>query len=342
MRHALFFGGLIAGSLRAPAAIFAMRRSLLPARWPAKRNVTMRTLLAFLSLIWWSVPAASQTLPWKSVVPQPRAGAARIYLMYDMEGLSGVSNGRMVVAHDPEFAHGRERLVADWQTEHTANRAYEHYHAHGRRSDGRRHGKAPKPYTPPSQPEGKINLSDPDSKNMKAYRGYVQGYNAQAVATERQIIVAAEIAPDGLDFAQLDPMIKAAERELAAAGVRERPGVVLADAGYWSNEHIDSLRERGMIPIVAPDADRSKGPRKTRLGGPYDFMRAALQTATGKDLYSRRQVIIEPVFADIKQNRRAGRFKRRGRAAVRSEWRLIAATHNLLKLHRSRLALAGA
>jgi hypothetical protein len=52
--------------------------------------------------------------------------------------------------------------------------------------------------------------------------------------------------------------------------------------------------------------------------------------------------MVEPVFADIKQNRRAGRFKRRGRAAVRSEWRLIAATHNLLKLHRSRLVPAGA
>lgn len=50
--------------------------------------------------------------------------------------------------------------------------------------------------------------------------------------------------------------------------------------------------------------------------------------------------MIEPVFADIKQNRRAGRFKRRGRAAVRSEWRLIAATHNLRKLHRHTLAVA--
>ena len=112
---------------------------------------------------------------------------------------------------------------------------------------------------------------------MKAYRGYVQGYNAQTVTTERQIIVAAEIAPDGLDFAQLDPMVSAAERELAEAGVKERPEVVLADAGYWSNEHLDRLRERGITPLVAADADRRDGPRKTRLGGPYDFMRRVLQ-----------------------------------------------------------------
>jgi transposase len=236
----------------------------------------------------------------------------------------------------------RRRLVEDWQTECQANRDYEAYRARGVMKDGRRFGRPPNPHTPPTEPGGKINLTDPDSKNMKAYRGYVQGYNAQAVTTRAQIIVAAEIAPDGLDFAQLDPMVSAAEKELEGAGVTERPKVVLADAGYWSNDHIDRLRERGMTPLIAADADRGKGPRKTRLGGPYDFMRRVLATESGGDLYSRRQGMIEPVFAQIKQTRRAGRFKRRGRAAVRSEWRLIAATHNLLKLHRHTLAAATA
>jgi hypothetical protein len=44
--------------------------------------------------------------------------------------------------------------------------------------------------------------------------------------------------------------------------------------------------------------------------------------------------MVEPVFAQIKANRRIDRFKRHGLAAARSEWRLIAATRNLLKLHR--------
>jgi hypothetical protein len=44
-------------------------------------------------------------------------------------------------------------------------------------------------------------------------------------------------------------------------------------------------------------------------------------------------VTVEPVFAQIKFNRRINRFQRRGRAAALSEWRLVAATHNLLKLH---------
>ena len=112
-------------------------------------------------------------------------------------------------------------------------------------------------------------------------------------------------------------MVSAAERELAEAGVTERPGTVLADAGYWSNEHIDSLRERGITPPVAADADRRKGPRKSRLGGPYDFMRRVLATEQAANLYSRRQWMVEPVFAQIKAIRGIGRFKQRGRAAVR-------------------------
>jgi transposase len=55
------------------------------------------------------------------------------------------------------------------------------------------------------------------------------------------------VAVDGSKFAAT------AERELARAGVKDRPGVVLADAGYWSNGHSDSLRQRGIVPIVAPD-----------------------------------------------------------------------------------------
>jgi Transposase DDE domain len=143
------------------------------------------------------------------------------------------------------------------------------------------------------------------------------------------------------DFEQLEPMVSAAESELEDAGVEDRPEVVLADAGYWSNSHIDALRERGMTPIVAPDTTRSR-PRKTRLGGPYDFMRRALATEKGDDLYKRRQCMVEPVFAQIKSNRRMERFKRRGLAAVRSEWRFITATHNLLKLHRHGLRVATA
>jgi hypothetical protein len=48
--------------------------------------------------------------------------------------------------------------------------------------------------------------------------------------------------------------------------------------------------------------------------------------------------MIEPVFGDTKFNRKIDRFQRRGRAACHSEWRLITATHNLLKVWRATTA----
>ena len=59
--------------------------------------------------------------------------------------------------------------------------------------DGRRFSRAPDPYTPPATPEGRINTTDPDSHVVKGLRGFIQGYNAQAVTNEHQIVIAAEV-----------------------------------------------------------------------------------------------------------------------------------------------------
>ena len=48
------------------------------------------------------------------------------------------------------------------------------------------------------------------------------------------------------------------------------------------------------------------------------------------------------MFAQTRHNRRITQFLRRGRSAAHSEWRLITATHNLLKLHKHQMALAAA
>jgi hypothetical protein len=208
--------------------------------------------------------------------------------------------------------------------------------------DGRRFGRPPDPYRPPATPQGKINLTDPDSRNVKTPRGWVQGYNAQAVCTEDQIVIAADVTVDSPDFGHLEPMVSATERELAAAGIDERPRVVLADAGYWHQAQMDRLVNRAIGVLIPPDAGKRRGARPGWDGGLYDFMRRLLATDFGGELYAKRQGMIEPIFADTKFNRRIDRFLRRGRSACRSEWRLITATHNLLKLHRHQNAAAGA
>jgi Transposase DDE domain len=124
--------------------------------------------------------------------------------------------------------------------------------------------------------------------------------------------------------------------------VTDAPEVVLADAGYWHHDQIDAIAGRGIQVLIPPDAGKRRGARPGWEGGRYAFMRSVLETDPGRTLYGKRQVMIEPVFANTKFNRRIDRFLRRGRAACRSEWRLITATHNLLKLHSHQTAPARA
>ena len=253
------------------------------------------------------------------------------------------AEARPVAKSRPERLHeGKRRLEEGHDVHRRANEAYEAYRARGVMKDGRRFGAPPKPYQPPATPAGRVNVTDPDSRNVKTPRGYMQGYNAQAVCNEQQIVVAAELNADSADFGHLEPMVSAAGRELATAGVTEKLDVVVADAGYWHHDQMDAIAGRGIRVLIPPDAGKRKSARPGWDGGRYAFMRNVLATDQGKALYGKRQATIEPVFAHTKFNRRIDRFLRRGRAACRSEWRLITATHNLLKLHTRQNARAAA
>jgi hypothetical protein len=172
--------------------------------------------------------------------------------------------------------------------------------------------------------------------------GYVQGYNAQAAVSEQQIVLAAEISVESPDFGQLEPMVDATVSGLEWASVAEKPKVAVADAGYWHHEQMDSLAAGGIQVLIPPDAGKRKGARPGWQGGRYEWMRRVLATESGQRLYRKRSQTVEPMFGHTKHNRSMSRFHRRGRSAVRTEWRLITATHNLMKLHGHSLAAAAA
>ena len=235
------------------------------------------------------------------------------------------------------------RLQQDLTVERYANEAYEYYRAHGRDSQGRRLSRPPKPYEPPETPAGKINTTDLDSRNVKTPRSYTQGYNAQAVVNDEQIVLAAEVTASSPDFGHLEPMVKATKRELQKVGVTENPGVAVADSGYWNEQQMDNVVANEHVQVlIPPDAGKRDTPPPGWDGGRYTSMRQALATSYGGGLYRQRKVMVEPVFAQTKHNRRINQFQRRGRSAARSEWRLITATHNLLKLHKHQIAATAA
>lgn len=210
----------------------------------------------------------------------------------------------------------------------------------------KKRGRKPKPVEPIPTDEAKANTTDPGSRIMKTRQGYVQGYNVQAVVSQDQIIVAVGVTQEANDVRQLTPMLHTLKRTLEAAGITERPRVVLADAGYWSEANVTTETcPEGPVLLLATTKDwkqrkaaRERGCPRGRI--PKDLsqrerMERKLLTKRGRTLYKKRGVLVEPVFGQVKEGQDFRRFMRRGLQAVSSEAVLIGTTHNLLKLWRS-------
>jgi transposase len=215
--------------------------------------------------------------------------------------------------------------------------------ASGKKKRGR------KPKTPEEtaqkKEEAKANVTDPESGIMKTRKGYEQGYNAQAVVTENQIVLAADVTQEPNDVKQLHPMMEKAEENRKAVGIEDRVETGLADAGYCSEENLSKEDPEGPALLVATKKDwkqqkamREEPSPRGRI--PKDLtakerMERKLRTKRGRQIYKKRSYTVEPVFGQIKDVRGFDRFMRRGVCACRSEWLLICGTHNLLKLWRS-------
>ncbi len=227
-----------------------------------------------------------------------------------------------------------ERFEQNHRVELAAHEDYDRWRATARDTKGRVLRGNSKPFMAPELPEGVINLSDPDARVMRTQGTPPrQAYNAQTAVNEQQIILAAEITIDAPDFGHLEPMLDTTLQHLAKHGVSEQPEVVLGDAGYWHTRQIQAIEERGIEVLVPPDGTMRDGIRPGWEHGFFDVMRRKLATDRGRELYAKRKITVEPVYGQIKHNRHIDRFMRRGRAAAQSEWRLVTATHNLLKLH---------
>ena len=187
------------------------------------------------------------------------------------------------------------------------------------------------------------NTTDPDSRTMGAANGgFVQGYNAQAVATEGQIVIACGVTTNSTDYAQLQPMVEQAKENLARAGVGGKIGVVVGDSGYVTEDNLGLEDDLGVELVIATRNRKRAGPGddpRPRGRIPKGLSRTQrmdrkLRTKRGERLYRRRGGLIEPVFGQQRQ-RGAGRFRRRGLNACNSEWRFEQAVHNLLKVRTS-------
>lgn len=285
---------------------------------------------------------------WESVVQALLAQAEKTDQREDEQ----FGKGRSGDALPEELAHAQSRIErirrAKAELEQEARRELEAAEAHVPRKPGRprksEHDQSPeqsgqqkkrrqRARRNAAEPTRQYNFSDPDSRVMhdNARKCFVQAYNAQiAVDAAQQVIVAAEVTQQTTDRNQLVPMMKSVR-----SAVSRRPETAILDAGYWNSASLHDPSLEGTQVLVSPDSQigtalSANAPRTTEAVS----MRERLRTPAGKALYLLRKATVEPVFGQIKEVRGLRRFRFRGFTRVACEWKLICATHNLLKLFR--------
>jgi hypothetical protein len=213
----------------------------------------------------------------------------------------------------------------------------------------------------------KSNVTDNDSAKMATSTGVLQGYTAiVAVDSQHQVIVAAQAHGSGSEQTALLPMVRSTD------GWRTNETMITADAGYHSEVNLKELHEAGIPALIADGMMRKRDERfkdqakykaapdplydkttvgrtaKSKLFRPADFqydaakvlphaihthrMRQAIDSDQGRALYGRRMATVEPVFGNLRANKRLDRFTLRGQAKVSTHWDMYCLVHNIEKL----------
>jgi transposase len=219
--------------------------------------------------------------------------------------------------------------------------------AQRRRTGTPRRGKAPQPVQESPDDKAQSNFTDPELPIMRSNnKGWDYCGNAQAsVDGACQIILACDVTDATNDKQQAEPLAQATRATLSQAGIegaKDEAGAVqpipaTLDNGYYSEAAVAALETLGFDPYIATGRQGHHAPQAEAPEEPataQERMAAKLRTPAGKALYTRRKVIVEPVFGQIKEARGFRRFLLRGLATIRGEWRLVCLTHNLLKIWR--------
>jgi len=192
--------------------------------------------------------------------------------------------------------------------------------------------------TPPAadgtpHPKAQRNFTDPDSRIMKTQDGFQQCYNGQAaVDAASQVIVACALTNCAADYDQLQPMSRQIEENTG-----HRPVELSADAGYCSEENLQTLEAEGIDGYIATGRQKHGDsaptqPQPAKGGTLRAAMEAKLKRGGFDSPYRLRKQTVEPVFGQIKQGRGFRQFLLRGLKKVSAEWKLICIAHNLVKL----------
>jgi transposase len=202
-----------------------------------------------------------------------------------------------------------------------------------------RKGRKPKAPSDEPDPKAQRNFTDSDSRIMKdgASKSFEQAYNCQIATNEKQVIVGRNVTQEANDKQQLKPLV---EDVKTTAG--EKPDKVSSDSGYYSDDNVEYLESEGIDGYIATGRQKHREKvqpvprgRIPQDATPKERMGRKVRTKKGRETYSKRKQIVEPVFGQIKEARGFRRFSLRGLENVTCEWDIVCLTHNMLKLFRS-------
>jgi hypothetical protein len=115
-----------------------------------------------------------------------------------------------------------------------------------------------------------------------------------------------------------------------------------ADAGYFSDDNVQSAADHGLDPYIATGRLKHGEPPEPAPDEPLpddatpkQQMARKTKTEPGRAVYARRKAVVEPVFGQLDTTQDARRMLIRGKPAARKQWQFACAIHNLLKLHRN-------
>jgi transposase len=238
-------------------------------------------------------------------------------------------------------ARAQERLEAEKKVYEEKVAARE---AREKKTGKRFGGKPPKPPAGGVGEKEQVNLTDEQSRIMKAADGgFEQAYNAQALTdVESKLIVGAFVTQHPIDVRQVEAALAQLAQLPAELG---KPEHLLADTGYQSRENVRLCEQAGLTPVIAMKRDEhhqslserfSPGPQEPPGDDPMLRLHHRLATPQGKALYAKRKTTSEPVFGVIKHAMGLRQFLLRGLTAVSGEWQLASIAWNLRRMHAMR------
>ena len=177
-------------------------------------------------------------------------------------------------------------------------------HVEQRAAEGRNPRTHPDDAVP--DPKAQRNFTDPESKIRRTSNtGFDPCGNAQAVANEQQILLAADVTDQANDVRQTLPMTEQAIANLDAAGVDENIRAFTADTGDFREDNLLAVEANERIDeafLATGRQQHNAATPQSPVGRPPQTLTAKERmarrnrTQNGRAEYARRKAIIEPAL----------------------------------------------